>query len=66
MLRIYSAKNWKFLFHRMSGLILLIYLNSLLNYLNHLNYLFHFVIDILFLLQMYRYLIKYLVYHIHS
>ena len=25
MLRIYSAKNWKFLFHRMSGLILLIY-----------------------------------------
>lgn len=25
MLRIYSAKNWKFLFHRVSGLILLIY-----------------------------------------
>ena len=25
MLRIYSAKNWKFLFHRVSGLILFVY-----------------------------------------
>ena len=25
MLRIYSAKNWKFLFHRVSGLILFTY-----------------------------------------
>jgi succinate dehydrogenase / fumarate reductase cytochrome b subunit len=25
MLRIYSSKNWKFLFHRVSGLILLTY-----------------------------------------